>query len=362
MVGLTGRREPMGDGEDGDGRRQRRDRLADGPLALGVERAGRLVEHEQARSAEEGAREREPLALSTRQKGPAVADERIEPGYHGSSVRACTCDLRARAPLSRAASPVRCSIASTCRSRCRRSTFSSSPTSARASRPRVVRERVMAARERSGDAWAARVCTPTRRWARATSRAGVASTPKSLHHLRPSGRAARHERARRPSPAQGRAHHRRPDGRERDRPQSICSARSTSARSTRRCCDMIDPPRCIDCFAAHRELVDSAPSAGAPSWSAARRARPTSCAWAPPASRSPPSRRWPRATSARRSAAGASASWASGRSAARPISALRAGRIGTRDYDETLRRRRPCAARVRRDELLRLRRRLRRSR
>ena len=52
-------------------------------------------------------------------------------GYSGSSLRACTCDLgrvrHYRARVCRA----RCSIASTCRSGCRRSSTRSSPTSAR---------------------------------------------------------------------------------------------------------------------------------------------------------------------------------------------------------------------------------------
>ena len=47
-------------------------------LAFGVERRGRLVEQQQRRVAQNGARDGDALALAARQRDAALADRRVE--------------------------------------------------------------------------------------------------------------------------------------------------------------------------------------------------------------------------------------------------------------------------------------------
>src|SRR5205085_5646025 len=74
QVGVPDRREPVGDDE----RRPSREEQAEGALdlALGadVDRRGRLVEDEDARVGEEGARERDELALAEREARAALLE------------------------------------------------------------------------------------------------------------------------------------------------------------------------------------------------------------------------------------------------------------------------------------------------
>ena len=53
------------------------ERLLDQALGVAVERAGRLVEDQDARVAQDRARDRDPLALAARQARAALADRRI---------------------------------------------------------------------------------------------------------------------------------------------------------------------------------------------------------------------------------------------------------------------------------------------
>ena len=55
------------------------ERLADGRFGLCVDRRGAVVEDQQARIDEQGARDRQPLALAARQADAAFADERLVP-------------------------------------------------------------------------------------------------------------------------------------------------------------------------------------------------------------------------------------------------------------------------------------------
>ena len=62
--GIEHRRQPVGDDERGAAARQPVEGAADRRLALGVERRGRLVEQEDGRVAQDGAGDRQPLALA----------------------------------------------------------------------------------------------------------------------------------------------------------------------------------------------------------------------------------------------------------------------------------------------------------
>ena len=53
------------------------DRFLDTRLGLDVERAGRLVEHQDRRVLEHGAGDRDALALAARQLAAALADDRV---------------------------------------------------------------------------------------------------------------------------------------------------------------------------------------------------------------------------------------------------------------------------------------------
>ena len=63
LVGVPHGREPVGDGDRGATPGQGVEGLLDGTLGLGVECAGRLVEHQDPRVAEQGAGDGEPLLL-----------------------------------------------------------------------------------------------------------------------------------------------------------------------------------------------------------------------------------------------------------------------------------------------------------
>src|SRR5437879_4236558 len=55
------------------------ERLADGRFGLCVDRRGAVIEDQQARIDQQGARDRQPLALAARQADAAFADERLVP-------------------------------------------------------------------------------------------------------------------------------------------------------------------------------------------------------------------------------------------------------------------------------------------
>jgi hypothetical protein len=65
------KREPVGDQDDRAAARDRGEVLLDDRFALGVERARRLVEDQHRRVVDEGARDRQALALAARQVGRA---------------------------------------------------------------------------------------------------------------------------------------------------------------------------------------------------------------------------------------------------------------------------------------------------
>ena len=70
---------------DDDGRaplHQRRQRLLDQPLGLGVERTGRLVEQQDRRVLQDGARNRDALALAAGELVAALADRGIVATRH----------------------------------------------------------------------------------------------------------------------------------------------------------------------------------------------------------------------------------------------------------------------------------------
>ena len=67
QVGVADRRQAMGDHERGAVGEQRPQRLLDRPLRPDVDRRRRLVEDEDARVGEQGAREGDELALAERE-------------------------------------------------------------------------------------------------------------------------------------------------------------------------------------------------------------------------------------------------------------------------------------------------------
>ncbi|NDC59559.1 MAG: polysaccharide deacetylase family protein, partial [Alphaproteobacteria bacterium] len=77
LVGRLDRREPVRDDDHGAPATERGERMLEGPLGLCVQRVGRLVEQEKFRIADDGARERDPLALTAGQAPPAVAETRV---------------------------------------------------------------------------------------------------------------------------------------------------------------------------------------------------------------------------------------------------------------------------------------------
>ena len=68
--------QPMRDHERGAVLRDALQRLLHGRLAFGIERAGRLVEQQDRRVAQDGAGERDALALAARQGHAALAEPR----------------------------------------------------------------------------------------------------------------------------------------------------------------------------------------------------------------------------------------------------------------------------------------------
>ena len=79
LIGVTHRGKPVRDHDRGTALPQPRERHLDGCLALRVERAGRLVEQQDARIAQQRARQGHPLPLAARQPLAAWTDPCREP-------------------------------------------------------------------------------------------------------------------------------------------------------------------------------------------------------------------------------------------------------------------------------------------
>ena len=77
-VGGAHRREAVGDDQGGAALHQAVKRVLDETLALGVKRAGRLVEQQDRGLAQNRARNRDALALAARQARAIVAEEGVE--------------------------------------------------------------------------------------------------------------------------------------------------------------------------------------------------------------------------------------------------------------------------------------------
>ena len=77
QIGVLQRADPMRDHDDRRLAGQRLDRLLNGGLGLMIESAGSLVEDEDVRPPHDGARDRQTLALSTRQSGALLLDEGV---------------------------------------------------------------------------------------------------------------------------------------------------------------------------------------------------------------------------------------------------------------------------------------------
>jgi hypothetical protein len=71
-------RKPMRDDQRGAPRHQRLERGLDMTLSLGVERRGRLIQNQNRRVLEHGARNGQTLTLTTREQYAMVADQSIE--------------------------------------------------------------------------------------------------------------------------------------------------------------------------------------------------------------------------------------------------------------------------------------------
>ncbi len=76
-VGADHARQPVRQDERGAPGGEAIDRLLDHRLVFGVDRGQRLVEDQDRRVAQEGAGDRQPLALAARQHDPALADHRL---------------------------------------------------------------------------------------------------------------------------------------------------------------------------------------------------------------------------------------------------------------------------------------------
>ena len=88
QVGIAHRGKPMGDHDRGAALAQPAERDLDGCLALGVERAGRFIEQQDARIAQQGARQSDALALAAGQPLAARADPGgIAVGQRGDETR-----------------------------------------------------------------------------------------------------------------------------------------------------------------------------------------------------------------------------------------------------------------------------------
>ena len=73
----TNRRQPVGDDDDGSAAHDRAHVVLNDPLAVVVERRGRLVEDEDARIGGERAGDGDPLALAAGEVGAALLDHRV---------------------------------------------------------------------------------------------------------------------------------------------------------------------------------------------------------------------------------------------------------------------------------------------
>ena len=76
-VGEADRRQPVRDHERGAAGQQRPERVVDVLLDLHVDRAGRVVEDEDRRVGQQGAGDRDPLALASGQVVAALADDGV---------------------------------------------------------------------------------------------------------------------------------------------------------------------------------------------------------------------------------------------------------------------------------------------
>src|SRR5215213_217796 len=80
LVRVDQRRQAMRDHDQRASLRDFHQIGVDDRLAVGIERAGRLVEHQNARIAHQRARDRQTLALSAGQIGRSLLDEGLVPG------------------------------------------------------------------------------------------------------------------------------------------------------------------------------------------------------------------------------------------------------------------------------------------
>ena len=78
-IGALDGRQAMGDHDGGAPAHQRLERSLHRALALGVERRGRLVEQQDGRVLEDGARDGQALALPAGELGAVLADLRVQP-------------------------------------------------------------------------------------------------------------------------------------------------------------------------------------------------------------------------------------------------------------------------------------------
>jgi hypothetical protein len=77
LVGVADGRQAVGDRDRRPALREAVERLLDESLGLGVERAGRLVEDQDRRVAEDRASDRDPLLLAAGEAVAALADDRV---------------------------------------------------------------------------------------------------------------------------------------------------------------------------------------------------------------------------------------------------------------------------------------------
>ena len=78
-IEIAHRRQAVGDGNDGAAAHQAAQRLADQLLGFAIQRRGGLVEQQQRRVLQEGARNRDPLPLPAGQAQPAISHDRVQP-------------------------------------------------------------------------------------------------------------------------------------------------------------------------------------------------------------------------------------------------------------------------------------------
>ena len=78
-IGRAHRRQPMGDDDGCAPLHQCRQCVLHQPFGSGVQRRGRLVQQQDGRIAQQGARNGDPLALATGQARTAFAQETVQP-------------------------------------------------------------------------------------------------------------------------------------------------------------------------------------------------------------------------------------------------------------------------------------------